>query len=272
MPRVWTLEGVKKLGRLIMGKRESEPKEVKKGRVLVVGGRGFIGSHLIQYLQSNYSFKVDVLDLKDGKDVRDGIDGKYDVIVHLACAFGESQEAADANDDMIDAIDDYAVKNPKTHIIYTSSAAVYPSNEERHIEDGPTSPSTNYGLNKLTGENIISMRDRYTILRLSNVYGEGGSGAIDLFKSGKRTIYGDGEQVRDFVPVEVVVDVIARAITHPKRWQGVFNVSSGHGVTINSAFEQYGKGGKHYSDKGEPGVRHSILDNSKMKAAVYGSK
>jgi nucleoside-diphosphate-sugar epimerase len=57
-----------------------------KTKVLVTGGRGFIGSALVSKLIS-LDYEVDVIDLKDGKDIRvEILDKKYDIVFHLAAS------------------------------------------------------------------------------------------------------------------------------------------------------------------------------------------
>ena len=77
-------------------------------------------------------------------------------------------------------------------IIYISSAAVYNLNSW-------------YAISKQVGESYAE-RLNAVILRLSNVYGHGdGHGAPDRFMRGEKTIIGDGQQIRDLIPVELVV-------------------------------------------------------------------
>ena len=125
--------------------------------------------------------------------------------------------------------------------IYASSAAVYGQGEPGRAssEDSPTRPATPYGISKLAGEmyvrTICALSDlEYQVLRFFNVYGPGQrmspySGVITVFTgealAGRApTVFGDGEQVRDFIHVG---DVVAAALLALE--------SAKHGLTVNIA-------------------------------------
>lgn len=134
-------------------------------------------------------------------------------------------------------------------IVFVSSCAVY--GEHRYLpidEKHPTKPLSPYAEGKLEAENICRVfHEKYglktVILRLFNVYGprmRGGQygGVIKRFigrlKVGKPpVIYGDGEQTRDFVHVEDVVEAIMLAFKNANASGKVFNIGSGVAVTIN---------------------------------------
>lgn len=226
-------------------------------RVLVVGGAGFIGKHL------NIG---KTLDIENGEDVRDGIYEKYDVIVFLAVDMGRTDQSYEYNQQLYEALDDYMDIFPKTHVIYTSSAAIYPDMSLKASELTPPEPVNLYGKAKLLGECYVQQYKNHTILRLANVYGEGGSGAIDVFLNGNRRIFGNGSQVRDYIPVTVVCDVIRTAIKNPKKFQGITNISTGVGKTTNEIYKKFSLNKKPQYVKPRKGdVQYSVLDNSKLE-------
>lgn len=231
-----------------------------KRKVLVIGGSGFIGSNLRKVLPSTN------IDLKEGVDVCDGIYDKYDAIVFLAAHLDATKEDYVKNLKIYTALADY-LQTHQPYVIYTSSAAVY-QNTMRQTEADRPYPRTIYGESKLLGEQIIRlMSDCYTILRLSNVYGDGeGNGVVDRFSRGERTIYGDGKQVRDYVPVETVVNAILKLIESPKPYQ-IFNISSGAGMTVNEVFKWAGSGEPIHVAPRSFDIPFSILDNTRAKEA-----
>jgi UDP-glucose 4-epimerase len=133
-------------------------------------------------------------------------------------------------------------------LIATSSAAVYGEGfkDKQHDESSPTKPISVYGKSKLMMENLIKEFSQTSnldsvILRLFNIYGEGQSdvyaGVIKKFVSGAKEnkpiiIYGKGEQTRDFIHVNDLIEFILKAI---KKVDGskaeVFNI--GTGITIS---------------------------------------
>jgi UDP-glucose 4-epimerase len=112
-------------------------------------------------------------------------------------------------------------------------------------------PLSAYGISKKVAEDYLALyrRERqldYTALALANVYGPrqdpaGEAGVVSIFCSkllaGERpTIFGDGEQTRDYVFVDDVVDAFVRA-GDPARASGLFlNVGTGREVTVNDIF------------------------------------
>ncbi|MBI2935249.1 MAG: NAD-dependent epimerase/dehydratase family protein [Chloroflexi bacterium] len=136
-------------------------------------------------------------------------------------------------------------------LVYSSSGgAVY--GEPQHLpcgEDHPVRPLSPYGASKYAVElylhaYVATAGLQFTILRFANVYGPrqdpyGEAGVVAIFS--KRmldnqpvTIYGTGEQQRDFVYVDDVVAAVLLGLehTHP----GVYNLGCGKGVSVNEVF------------------------------------
>ena len=133
--------------------------------------------------------------------------------------------------------------------VYASSCAVYGDAEVLPIsEDLSAKPLSPYAVDKLATEKYAQVfYDTYGLetvgLRYFNVYGPrqkhgqyGGviSSFIKNFSENKPpTIYGDGEQTRDFVNVKDVVDANMLALSRRDIAGEVFNISSGKAFTIN---------------------------------------
>lgn len=233
--------------------------------VLVAGGSGFIGSNLSRLL-SERDIAHSVVDLKKGFDICKVDASSFDIIVLLA---------ADLKHDKRMYLQNLRIylwtARQSAHIIYTSSAAVYGDGEQPHVEDEPTPAPTLYGKSKLLGEQIIKdMLDRYTIFRLGNVYGNGdGNGAIDIFKRGGNTIYGDGEDSRDYISVEKVASAIASVIKDPMSHnKQTYNISSFQAMTTYAAYCEFGNGEppEYLPERGFD-VKHSLLNNTKAREA-----
>lgn len=232
--------------------------------ILVAGGDGFIGKHLQRLLKTR-GIAYEVADLKNGTDICDVDGSKYGVIVLLAASLDQNIEMYRHNLRIYNWL-----THQSAHIIYTSSAAVYMGGVLAHQEVDITEAPTLYGKSKLLGENILkATSDNYTILRLSNVYGHGdGNGAIDIFKRGGNKIYGTGDDVRDYVSVEVVAEAIKVIALDPGPYnRQTFNISSGKPMTTKQAFYEFGQGQPEYLPSRGFDVKYSLLDNQKAKKA-----
>jgi nucleoside-diphosphate-sugar epimerase len=136
-------------------------------------------------------------------------------------------------------------------LVYAGSSSAYgntPTLPKR--EDMPTNPLSPYALQKLVAEQYCQMFTRLyglqtVTIRYFNVFGprqDPGSpysGVISLFASalldGRRpTIYGDGEQTRDFTYVANVVDGVLRACEAPNASGEVINVACGTRISLNN--------------------------------------
>jgi UDP-glucose 4-epimerase len=177
-------------------------------------------------------------------------------------------------------------------IVCSSSAAIF--GELQHLpicEDHPCEPDTPYGVSKLAEEkHCLAYGKLYELeavcLRYFNVYGlnqryDAYGNVIPIFAHlllhGKPlTIYGDGEQTRDFVNVRDVARANILA-AQTRGLSGAFNVASGEAITINElvALMRQASGTDIKVEYGPPrqgDVRHSRADISAARIAFgYGS-
>ncbi|OFV92981.1 MAG: Vi polysaccharide biosynthesis protein VipB/TviC [Acidobacteria bacterium RIFCSPLOWO2_12_FULL_65_11] len=135
-------------------------------------------------------------------------------------------------------------------LVYAGSSSAYgdtPTLPKR--EDMPTNPLSPYALQKLVAEQYCQMFTRLygfetVTIRYFNVFGPRQdpsspySGVISLFSTAllegrQPTIYGDGEQTRDFTYVANVVDGVLRACEAPKASGEVVNVATGGRISLN---------------------------------------
>lgn len=165
-------------------------------------------------------------------------------------------------------------------IVYSSTAAVYGIPSKNIIDEiHPTNPISFYGISKLTPELYIKTFSeiygmKYTILRYSNVYGPrqdhlGEAGVVAIFanhimNNKAVTIFGDGNQTRDFIYVKDVVSANIAAVK--SEICGIFNISTKCSVTLNEMIEvmqnQIGKSVEvDYRDDRIGDIKHSCLDN-----------
>jgi UDP-glucose 4-epimerase len=143
-------------------------------------------------------------------------------------------------------------------VVFSSSTSVYGTSRQLPTpESTPTDPISPYGVTKLAAERYcISFSRVYhsfeaVVLRYFNVFGPRQSphsqyaAAIPLFiaaiDAGEPiTIYGDGEQSRDFTYVGNVVDATIRAADAPGASGRVFNIAAGSPASVNHVAETIG--------------------------------
>lgn len=176
-------------------------------------------------------------------------------------------------------------KHKVGHFLMPSSAAVYGDLDTLPLtEDMIGKPTSFYGLTKLTGEGYLRIYEqafglKTVCFRYSNVYGprqgDGGEGGVisiftRLINEGQGlTIFGDGEQTRDFIYVDDVVEANIKAMNHPEL-TGVYNISTNTSTSVNKLVSYF----KSISNKDLPvyyeaertgDIRHSRLCNQKAK-------
>ena len=146
-----------------------------------------------------------------------------------------------------------AVKLGIKKFLMPSSAAVYGNLNTLPLDETMTgNPSSFYGLTKLTAEHYLriyheSFGLKYICYRYSNVFGprqgnEGGGGVISIFakaisQDSPITIYGDGNQTRDFIFVDDVVE--ANILGMKSQVNGIYNVSTNIASSINLLVDEF---------------------------------
>jgi UDP-glucose 4-epimerase len=134
-------------------------------------------------------------------------------------------------------------------VVFTSSMAVYADSPEGTLIDEfwPTEPISPYGISKLAAESLVRQLCAHAgiesaVLRLFNTYGPGQAlspyvGAVTIFcnqfAAGRPLkVFGDGEQCRDFVHVQDVVQALLLAGSDQAA-VGTFNIGTGTATTVN---------------------------------------
>jgi len=242
-------------------------------RSLVLGGSGFIGTHLVGGLLGR-GYPVRVYDRSPSRFgptprdaeyvegelgnhglIREAVEG-VEVVFHLVSTTlpktSNDDPTYDVRSNLLDTLQllEACVEAGVRKIVFASSGGtVYGLPRAVPIaEDHPTEPITSYGIVKLAVEKYLGLFYHlhgldYAALRVSNPYGpyqnpEGQQGAVGVFlrriRAGEKvTIWGDGGVVRDYLYVSDLVDAFVRAAEAKTRHK-VLNVGSGRGASLNA--------------------------------------
>jgi UDP-glucose 4-epimerase len=242
-------------------------------RVIVTGGAGFIGSHVVEALIQRGE-DVHVLDnLSTGRrenvpseatlheaDIRTDCETIFATVRPGACFHLAAQADVrvsvdrpdfDADVNVLGTIQvlEAARKHGTTVTFSSSGGAIYGEVDGPAWEDVRRRPLAPYGTAKLAAEEYLATYNRlygthHAVVRFANVYGprqqaslEGGVVAIFMRQlDGDETprIFGDGRQTRDFV---YVADVAAATLRAHESGGGVFNVGTGTETSVNALYE-----------------------------------
>lgn len=172
-------------------------------------------------------------------------------------------------------------------VLFASSAAVYGNNGEGESirEDTPKSPLTPYASDKLSSEYYLDFYRRQhslepVVFRFFNIFGPRQdpsspySGVISIFAERAQkglpiSVFGDGEQTRDFFFVDDLVDILVQALELPSIEEGAINVGLNQATSLNQllvAFsEVLGQLPEITYQPARPGdIRHSRANNQRL--------
>jgi UDP-glucose 4-epimerase len=246
-------------------------------RALVIGGNGFIGSHLVDRLVGAH-WDIQVLDLQDRRYgklpsnvrlikgdmthhylVREALAGT-DVVYLLAWAMIHEIANADPVADIqanliptIQVLEACCNTDVKRVVFISSGGTVYgPAMGVPIAETHPNSPISAYGITKLAVEKYLHMFRQlygldYVVLRPSVPYGPGqnplgkqGAVAVFLYRTARGlpiTIWGDGSATRDFFYVSDLITALEASATRSLDIHRVFNIGGNEEISLNRLLE-----------------------------------
>ena len=242
--------------------------------IIVTGGAGFIGSHVVEALLARGDEVHVVDDLSKGvrenvhaaatlhiHDVRESLEaivretGAH-AIVHLAAQadvrVSVAEPGRDASINVLGTVNVLeAARLTGARVVFASTGgAIYGECERPAREDDPCLPLSPYGAAKLAGEGYLGAFERlygtpHVALRFGNVYGprqdpHGEAGVVAIFlgrllDGGRCHIFGDGSQSRDYVYVGDVARATLAALG--SEVDGVLNVGTGTATSVLDLYD-----------------------------------
>lgn len=186
-------------------------------------------------------------DILDSRKLRKHLQG-VDAVIHLAAKVTTPFANIDSHfyeqvnhwgtAELVYALEESKVKR----MIYLSSASVYGRSNDLATEEKIPNPRTFYGISKLRGEeHVMRLFDKIQtyIVRCGNVYGYNKSVRFDsvinrfIFDANYKrriTINGNGTQVRAFIHIETITEILARLVSKEVD-PGIYNVAT-HNLQI----------------------------------------
>ena len=244
---------------------------LKGKRVLVTGGNGYLGAHLVAALKdegavvsiidriSTGSTDEYIVDITKELEVNAAIDKiEPQIIYHLAATLHRDRNFE--HHDTVMKINYTGTINllralehiPYENFIFTSSSEIYGSNQAPFNENQLPAPASPYSMSKVFGEIAIKTfselhKKDYTILRLFNFFGKNMPANFfipQLVHSLQHdTVFNmtEGEQARDFLYIDDVIQAMILAATNEGARNNTLNVCSSQSITLKElviAFQQ----------------------------------
>ncbi|MFA9431123.1 NAD-dependent epimerase/dehydratase family protein [Egicoccus sp. AB-alg2] len=246
------------------------------------------------YLEELPRTRLVVGDVRDEAALDEVVAGA-DAVVHLAARVSVPESVADPVDTHeVNAtgtlrVFEAARRHGDLHVVWPSSAAVYGSPTTMPVsEELPPAPASPYAASKLAGEGLArSHASSYGLpvltFRFFNVFGplqpaDHAYAAVvpafvDAALAGRPlTIYGDGEQTRDFISVHALTGVLETALRRRLVHIGPVNLAFGTRRSINELAglleEHFGPLPVEHREERPGDVRHSQADNRLLRALV----
>lgn len=238
-------------------------------KILVIGSEGFVGHNLVQGLgRSHEVFTADKIETgfyknykpfditnfeSVEKTVKD-VDVVINLIAHtLVSSLDQVIENANVNIIGLLNVLESCRKNNIKKIIFTSASSMIGEPMQFKVpENHPVTPKTAYGITKMTSEHYLRLYHElyglnYVIFRFFNIYGPyQRNGLIPslysrILEKQPLTVFGKGDQIRDYVYIKDIVSFFEKAATEQFADNLTFNMGTGKGTTIIDIINYFSK-------------------------------
>jgi GDP-L-fucose synthase len=249
----------------------------QKGKVLVTGARGMLGSSVVRALERQSSFEVlgwtrDSVDLKNPSETLKALQGTMpDYVIHCAARVGGIQANIDSPADFLlenlqidSSILSAAQKLGIKNFVYVGSSCMYPKDFRQPLVESDLlaapleETNEGYALSKIVGSKLATYISKqygmnYKTIIPSNLYGPGDNFdttsshlvaaclkkalAAENNHESKILVWGDGRARREFTYVDEVSEWLARALPSIEEWPDAMNL----GLGVDFSVEEFHK-------------------------------
>jgi UDP-glucose 4-epimerase len=228
-------------------------------KILIMGSEGFVGQNLVNGLSKNHDvfrsdqidsgeknyFKCDITNFNSVEKIVKDVDTVIHLTAHsLVSSLDGSITNAQVNILGLLNLLEACRKNSVPKVIFTSASSLIgePSSfqvNEKHVPK----PKTAYGITKLTSEHYLRLYNElynldYTVFRFFNIYGPFQKNGLipSIYKKIQNnetiTIFGKGDQIRDYVYIEDIISFFEKSAVSKIGNGTILNMGTGIGTSI----------------------------------------
>jgi UDP-glucose 4-epimerase len=241
------------------------------------------------------AFDFSEIDIRDDALAEVLASRKPEIVIHLAAQISVTSSVKDpVTDADVNIVGTLRVLQAAKaagarRLLFATSAAIYGEVAESDLpirESQPRRPLSPYGISKAVVLAYLEAMSghfglEWSALALANVYGprqssDGEAGVVAVFSDHLRrkeqpTIFGDGEQQRDFLFVGDAVDAFLLAMNHGDGL--VLNIGTGHGVSVNELWRELADAARSdlapiYAPRREGDLQASRLDSTLARSVL----
>ena len=227
---------------------------------MILGSEGFVGNNLVDGLSKNHEVfcadlinsssrpnytKFDVTNSSSVQNTVKNVDVVIDLVAHSLVSSIEGP-AKNAQVNIIGLLNilEACTKNDIKKIIFTSASSMIGEPKTLQVsEDHLATPKTAYGISKLASEHYLRLYNElnnlnYVVFRFFNIYGPYQKNGLipslysRIIQNQSLTVFGKGDQIRDYVFIQDIIPFFEKAVTEKTSDNTIFNMGTGKGTSI----------------------------------------
>jgi UDP-glucose 4-epimerase len=234
-------------------------------KILILGSEGFVGNNLVEGLSQNHEVscadlignsnhtnytKIDVTNPSNVENTVKDVDVVIDLVAHsLVSSIEGPVKNAQVNIIGLLNVLEACTKNNIKKIIFTSASSLIGEPKKPQVSEiHPATPKTAYGISKLASEHYLRLYNElnnlnFVIFRFFNIYGPFQKNGLipSLYSKIKNnqplTVFGKGDQIRDYVFIKDIIPFFEKAISTSLADNKAFNMGTGKGTRIVDIIE-----------------------------------